>query len=104
MRFVQHAHDDINWTIDQAEFDDIIAFKKHSAPGPDGIPYGASCSAGGLGSKFLFRACQAVLERSTIPCCFAESWTVFNPKTSDTDGLGSIMRSHDALRPLTLQL
>ena len=34
--------------------------------------------------------------------CFAESRTVFILKTSDTDGLGRIIRSPDALRPLTL--
>ena len=58
--------------------------------------------AGGLGSKFLFHACQAVLEGRSIPTCFAESRTVFTPKTSDIDDLGRIIRSPDALRPLTL--
>ena len=48
-----------------------------------------------------FHAYQAV-EFSTIPDCFAESRTVFIPKTSDTDDLGRIIRSPDALRPLTL--
>ena len=40
LRYVQHAPDDISWTIDQAEFDELLALKKDSAPGPDGIPYG----------------------------------------------------------------
>ena len=31
----------MNWTIDEAEFDDLLAaLKKDSAPGPDGIPCG----------------------------------------------------------------
>ena len=102
LRYVQQAPDDISWIIDQAEFDDLLALKKDSAPGPDGIPYGVYRCAGGLGSKFLFRSYQAVLEGSTIPDCFAESRTVFIPKTSDTDDLGRIIRSPDALRPLTL--
>ena len=97
LRFVQQALDDINWTIDQAEFDDLLSLKKDSAPGRDGISYGVYRCAGGLGSKF-----QAVLEGSNIPDCFAESRTVFIPKTSDTDDLGRIIRSPDALRPLTL--
>ena len=59
---VQQAPDDINWTIDQAEFGDLVASKKDSAPGPDGIPYGVYRCVGGLDSKFLFNACQAVLE------------------------------------------
>ena len=67
LRFVQQAPDGINWTIDQAEFDDLLASKKDSAPGPDGIPYGVYRCAGGLGSKFLFGAYQTVLEGSNIP-------------------------------------
>ena len=102
LRFVQQAPDDINWALDRAEFDDLLASKKDSAPGPDGIPYGVYRCAGGLGSKFLFHSYQAVLEKMDIPDCFAESRTVFIPKTSDTDDLGRNIRSPDALRPLTL--
>ena len=102
LRYVQKALDDIRWTIDQAEFDDLLALKKDSAPGSDGIPYSAYRCAGGLGSKFLFNAYSAVLEGSAIPDCFAERRTVFIPKTSDIDDNGRIIRSPDALRPLTL--
>ena len=69
--------------------------KKDSTPGPDGNPYGVYRCAGGLSSKFLYRAYQATDG-------FAESRTVFIPKTFDTDDLGRIIRSPDALRPLTL--
>ena len=99
LRFVQQAPDDIIWTIDQAEFDDLLALKKDSAPGLTVFPTVATGVL--VGSKFLFRAYQAVLE-GTIPDRFAESWTVFIPKTSDTDDLGRIIRSPDALRPSTL--
>ena len=46
LRYVQKAPDDIRWTIDRTEFDELIAMKKDSAPGPDGIPYGAYRCAG----------------------------------------------------------
>ena len=46
LRYVQQAPDDICWT-NKAEFDDLLALKKDSAPGPDGIPYGAYRCAGG---------------------------------------------------------
>ena len=39
-RYVQQAIDDINWTIEQDEFDDFLVLKTHYAFGPDGIPYG----------------------------------------------------------------
>ena len=93
LRFVQQAPDDINWTIFRAEFDDLLASQKDSAPGPDGIPYGVYRCAGGLGSKFLFRSYKAVLEGSSI-----------GPSLSLRLLMERIIRSPDALRPLTLQL
>ena len=53
LRYVQQVPDDIRSTIDQTEFDDLLALKKDSASGRDGIPYGVYRCAGGLGSKFL---------------------------------------------------
>ena len=34
LRFVQQAPDDINWTIDQAEFDDLLALKNDCGSWP----------------------------------------------------------------------
>ena len=56
LRFVHHAPDDIRWTVDKTEFDDLLALKMDSAPGSERIPYGVYRCAGGLGSKFLFHA------------------------------------------------
>ena len=103
LRYVQQAPDDIRWTIDKTEFDDLLALMKESAPGPDGIPHGAYKCAGGLGSKFLFHAQGACVEGGAVPDCFAESRTVFIPKTSDIDDNGRNIRSPDALGPLTLR-
>ena len=102
LRNVQKDPDDIRWTTDRTEFDELISLVKDSAPGPDGIPYGAFWCAGGLGSQFLFNANKYLLEGGTVPENFAERRTVFSPKTSDIDDNGRIIRSPDALRPLTL--
>ena len=56
LEFVHKAPEDTQLTIDKREFDDMIATKKESAPGPDGIPYSIYKCAGGLGSRFLFSA------------------------------------------------
>ena len=48
------------------------------------------------------RAYKYLFEGGTVPQHFAESRTVFIPKTSDIDDDGRIIRSPDALRPLTL--
>ena len=96
-----YAPDDIRWTVDQAEFDDLLALKNDSAPGPDGIPYGACKCARNLGSQFLFNAYRALLEGGTVHDHFAESRTVLSPRL-DIHDIGRIIRSPDALRPLTL--
>ena len=81
------------------EFDELVAMKKDSAPGPDGSPYGAYRCAGGLGSQFLLNAYRSLMEGGTVTEHSAESRTVFVPKTSDIDDKGRIIRSRD---PLTL--
>ena len=88
--------------MDRNEFDELMATKKESAPGLDGIPYSLCRCAGGLGSQFLFNACKHVLEGGTIPALFAENRTVFLPKYSDVDNNGRIVKSPGALRTLTL--
>ena len=80
----------------------MIATKKESAPGPDGIPYSIYRCAGGLRSHFLFNADKRVLEGGAVPTHFASSRTVFIPKSSNVDDNGLIVRSPYVLRPLTL--
>ena len=81
LRYVQKALNNIRWTIDKTEFDELIAMKKDSASRPDRIPYCAYRCAGGLGSQFLFNACKYLFEGGTVPENFAESRTVFIPQT-----------------------
>ena len=63
LRYVQQAPDDIRWVIDKNEFDELMATKKESAPGPDGIPYSLYRCAGDWDlnscSKF-FNMCSKV--------------------------------------------
>ena len=102
MWYVQKAPDDIRWVIDKNEFDELMASKKESAFGFDEIPYSFYRCAGGLGSRILFSAYKNVLEGGIIPAHVAENRTVFIPKFSDIDDNGRIIRSPEALRPLTL--
>ena len=44
----------------------MIAAKKESSPGPDGIPGSIYRCAGGLGSHFLFNAYKRVLEGGAV--------------------------------------
>ena len=63
----------------------LMNSKQESAPGPDGIPYDLYRCAGGLGSRFLHNAYKHVLEGGVIPALFAESRTVFIPKSFEVD-------------------
>ena len=47
-----------NFRLDEFEErrKELLASKRESAPGPDGLPYGLYRSAGGIGAKFLFAA------------------------------------------------
>ena len=52
--------------------------------------------------SMLNDAFQRVLEGGAVPTHFAASRTRFIPKSSTVDDNGLIVRSSDALRPLTL--
>ena len=84
LRYVQKAADDIRWESDGNEFEELMAARKESTPGPDGIPYSVYRCAGGSGSQFLYNV------------------YIFIPKSSDVDNNGRIVRSPEALRLLTL--
>ena len=60
--FVQRAPLALNWTIGLVELEELLASKRESATGPDGLPYSVYRSAGGIGAKFLFAANQASLQ------------------------------------------
>ena len=82
-------------------FDELIATNKESAPGPDGIPYSLHRCAGGLGFTLLFIVYQHTLAGGLVPLQFAACRTVFIPMSSDVENDGFIVRSPDALGPLT---
>ena len=75
----------------------MIATKKESAPGPDGMPKGIYKCAGGFWSRFLFDAFKCVLKGGAVPTHFAASRTVFSPKSSTVDDNRVLVRSPDAL-------
>ena len=100
-----HCHETILRYVGKSTEMNLTNFgpqQKESAPGPDGIPYSFYRCAGGLGSQFLYNAYKHVLEGGAIPAFFPESRTVFLRKSSDVDNNGRIVRSPEALRPLTL--
>ena len=81
----------------------MVATKKESVRGHDGIPYGIYRFAGGLGSYFLFmfNTFKFVVEGGSVTTHFVVSRTVFILKSSTVENNGVTVRSLDALRSLT---
>ena len=102
LEYVQKALDDIQWETVKREFDEMIVTKKESAPGPDGFPNGICRCAGGLGFHFLFNAYKRALEGGVVPTHFAASRPCSFPSPPMSMTMVFIVRSPDALRPLTL--
>ena len=90
----------MQWIIVKQEFDEMLATKRESALGPDGIPYSLYTCAEGLGSQLLFNAYRSIVEGGSVPLRFAGR-TVFIPKSSAVDDNRLIIRSPDVLRSLT---
>ena len=99
---VQDAPPDLRWNISLDKFEEVLVSKRESAPGPDSLLCSFFRSACGIGARFLFVANQACLQGAALPIGFCASRIVFIPKSSETDAHGHIIRSPEALRPLTL--
>ena len=59
----------------------MLARKKESAPGPDGLPYSVYRCAGGIGAWLLLKDNETLIARGSPPDGFAASRTVFIPKS-----------------------
>ena len=95
------APEDFQWKVDKQEFDEMIA-TKNLLLDQMVFPKSIYRCAGGSGSRFLFDAYRCVLEGGAVSTHFGGSRTVFIPKSSTAEDFGLIVRSPDALRPLTL--
>ena len=82
----------------------MIATKKESATGPDGMPKGIYKCAGGFGSRYLFDAKKCVLKGGAVSTQFAATRTVFSPNSSTVDDNRVLVRSPDALSILAHDL
>ena len=67
LSFVQSAPRDLNWTTSLEELEELLASKRESALGPDGLPYIVYRSAGEIGAKLLLAAWQATLQGAALP-------------------------------------
>ena len=77
---------------------------KHSAPGPDGIPYACWQAAGDKGATALFLSLVAMMNGTLPPDGFNDNLGIFIPKgVQDEDTALSVNRTAECTRPLGLK-
>ena len=70
LSFVVPALREMKWATEFSAFEEMLASKRESAPGPDGLPYSVYQSAGGIGAKFPSATYEAVLMAAAHPAGF----------------------------------
>ena len=66
LSFVVPALREMNWAIELSALEKMLASKRESAPGPDGLPYSVYRSAGGVGAAFPCATYEAVLMGAAV--------------------------------------
>ena len=99
--FVEPAPHNLKWIIEFSKCVEMLASKRESAPGPDGLPFSVYRSALGIGAKFPFAAYDVFLRVTAHPAGFGASRTVIIPKRCDVNAQGLLIRTPEALRLLT---
>ena len=85
---------------DQNVIEKFVARARHSAPGPDGLPYGAWKSTGSVGSRVLFRVLVELASGTLPPQEFNESLGIYPAQgTSDEDSSTLAKRAASDTRP-----
>ena len=77
--------------------------KKWSAPGPDGIPFGAWAVTGDQGAMTLYKVAMALEDGEAPPLWFVESETVTPPKGDDDLDRFEVTRKAADVRPIALK-
>ncbi len=100
---VQSVLAGFSWEISPGMLDNAIDVTGSSAPGPDGVPYGAWRSANKACREVLFRILDATLTRNTeLPERFNHSHLIFIPKNTEVSDEMVIGHAAGDLRPLNL--
>ena len=77
---------------------------KHSAPGPNGVPYAAWRAAGGSGTRVLYRVMCEIMEGKGKPFGFNFSISAFPEKgEQEGDSREEVTRDPADTRPLSLK-
>lgn len=93
---------DVTWHMTKVEFNKVVASAKHSAAGPDGIPYAAWQAAPDAIRDALYSAYGAWLLTGDFPDDFNQAYLWLLPKGScERDKAGPVTREPCDIRPLS---
>jgi hypothetical protein len=102
---IQTVPSDFSWTITHDMFDEAISRTGSSAPGPDGIPYGAWRAAPSCCRAPLYDILDKLISGDSvynIPHDFNHSHMIFIPKGDEPNDQNVVERGAGDLRPLNL--
>jgi hypothetical protein len=102
MPFIQKVPPGLCWSIDRSGFHEVMAKPRDSAPGPDGIPYGAWRAAGTFMYDVMFEAFVAFTSGSSLPAQFNDCNLAFIPKGDNPEDFHLVARSPSTTRPISL--
>jgi hypothetical protein len=102
---IQQVPTDFSWDISHESLDEAILRTGSSAPGPDGVPYGAWRMAPPCCRAPLYNLIDNIISCDTdqeLPPSFNESNMVFIPKGDEPNDQDVVERGPGDLRPLNL--
>ena len=102
-RYIQKVPHDLvaEWALSREGMGQLCRSRRHTSPGPDGVPYGCDAACEAVGCHLVHGAFVCMVGGRPPPASFLQSLMVFIPKgTSDADGR-CVRRSPGNLRPLS---
>ncbi len=102
MPFTQIVPNGLNWILDREGLHEIMAKPRDSAPGPDGIPFGAWRAAGPAFYDIMYSAFSSFLSGACLPEGFNECNLAFIPKGDDPHDALLVARTPATTRPISL--
>jgi len=102
MQFTQAVPPGLLWTIDREGFHEVMAKPRDSAPGPDGIPFGAWRAAGPAFFDIMFAAFSSFMSGACLPEGFNDCNLAFIPKGDDPHDALLVARTPATTRPISL--
>ena len=102
MPFTQQVPSGLSWVTDRVGFHEMMAKPRDSAPGPDGIPFGAWRAAGVELFDVMYNAFDSFLDGAELPTKFNECNLAFIPKGEDPNDNLLVSRSPSTTRPISL--